>query len=151
MSCRTEHGRHSNCVSLTSDRRKRPLESWEFPLTRLRLDCFMGEGNCARAYDHTALRPRIPPNPPLVSSFGSERATPSLWPRVQLPPVVARGAEVSGGCWIDSNSITRGLAYDIERQEKCDVRERRKSYSISRRGCFCKPRTKSRGNQAPGI
>src|ERR1700675_1352624 len=48
MSCRTEHGGHSSCVNLTSDRRKRPLESWEFPLTRLRLDCFMGEGNCAR-------------------------------------------------------------------------------------------------------
>src|SRR5271154_745208 len=48
MSCRTEHGEHSSCVSLTNDRRRRPLESWEFPLARLRLDCFMGEGNCER-------------------------------------------------------------------------------------------------------
>src|ERR1700688_454507 len=86
MSCRTEHGGHSSCVSLTSERRKRPLESWEFPLTRLRLDCFMGEGNCARDYNCTALRPRTPPNPPLVSSFGFERAIPSLWPRVTTNP-----------------------------------------------------------------
>src|ERR1700677_80756 len=151
MSCRTEHGRHSSCVSLTSARRKRPLESWGFPLTRLRLDCFMGEGNCARDYKYTAPRPRTLPNPPRASSFGFERAIPSLWPGVTTTP----GRDSWRGgirvCWIETNSITRGLAYEIERQERCDVRKRRKSYSIGRRGCVCKPRTKSRGNQAPGI
>src|ERR1700722_855217 len=82
MSYRTKQGGHSSCVNLTSDRRKRPLESWEFPSTRLRLDCFMGEGNCARDYNYTRGATTRTPNPPLVSTFVSERAIPSLWPRV---------------------------------------------------------------------
>jgi RNA polymerase sigma factor (sigma-70 family) len=34
MSCRGKHGGHSSCVSLTSDQRRKPPESWEFPLVR---------------------------------------------------------------------------------------------------------------------
>jgi hypothetical protein len=102
---------------------------------------------------YTPVRPRTPPSPPPVSSFGSVPAIPSLWPRVTTYPGRDswRGG-VRGP--LRSRAIRprkEGTRYEIERQKKCDFGECRKFHSASRRGYFCKPRTKSRGNQAPRI